>query len=124
MRWRQLAALALAASLAACASTQPPATGAPTADIAVVSETATPTATATIAPTATASTSNLFATPTDQPADASATTPDDAGTDTAALAAEGSVTPSMAELGIAGERYAVLGNPDAPITIVEYSDFG
>jgi protein-disulfide isomerase len=30
----------------------------------------------------------------------------------------------MAQVGIAGARYATLGDPNAPLTIVEYSDFG
>jgi hypothetical protein len=34
------------------------------------------------------------------------------------------MTQSMAQLGIGGERYAALGDPEAPLTIVEYSDFG
>lgn len=37
---------------------------------------------------------------------------------------EGPVTPSMAKLGIDGERYATLGDPNAPITVVEFSDYG
>lgn len=30
----------------------------------------------------------------------------------------------MAKLGIGGERYATLGDPNAPITVVEFADFG
>jgi protein-disulfide isomerase len=37
---------------------------------------------------------------------------------------EGPVTASMAKLEIDGERYATLGDPNAPITVVEYSDYG
>ncbi len=37
---------------------------------------------------------------------------------------EGPVTPIMAELQLSGERYAALGDPAAPITMVEVSDFG
>lgn len=37
---------------------------------------------------------------------------------------EGPVTASMAKLKIDGERYATLGDPNAPITVVEYSDYG
>lgn len=43
-----------------------------------------------------------------------------AATDTS----DGPVTPSMAKLKIGGERYAALGDPAAPVTIVEYSDYG
>lgn len=38
--------------------------------------------------------------------------------------AEGPVTPSMAQLQITGERFATLGDPKAPLTMVEFSDFG
>ncbi len=37
---------------------------------------------------------------------------------------EGPVTASMAQLNMDGERYATLGNPNAPITVVEFSDYG
>lgn len=37
---------------------------------------------------------------------------------------EGPVTASMAKLKIDGERYATLGDPNAPITVVEFSDYG
>lgn len=37
---------------------------------------------------------------------------------------DGAVTPSMARLALSAERYATLGDPRAPITIVEFSDFG
>lgn len=37
---------------------------------------------------------------------------------------EGPVTASMAKLNIDGERYAALGDPNAPITVVEFSDYG
>ncbi len=34
------------------------------------------------------------------------------------------VTSIMAELGLKGEQYAALGDPEAPITVVEFSDYG
>lgn len=37
---------------------------------------------------------------------------------------DGPVTPSMAGLQISGERYAALGDPAAPVTMIEVSDFG
>jgi hypothetical protein len=37
---------------------------------------------------------------------------------------EGPVTPSMVGLQLSGERYAALGDPAAPVTMVEVSDFG
>jgi protein-disulfide isomerase len=36
----------------------------------------------------------------------------------------GAVTPSMDRLGLSGEPYAALGDPYAPITVVEFADFG
>ena len=40
------------------------------------------------------------------------------------VAADGPITASMATLQIGGERYATLGDPAAPLTLVEFSDFG
>lgn len=37
---------------------------------------------------------------------------------------DGPVTASMEQLKIDGERYAALGDPNAPITVVEFSDYG
>lgn len=37
---------------------------------------------------------------------------------------DGPVTASMEQLKIDGERYAALGDPSAPITVVEFSDYG
>lgn len=51
--------------------------------------------------------------------------PDTSVTPTAEpVPSEGPVTASMTKLGIDGERYATLGDPNAPITVVEYSDYG
>lgn len=36
----------------------------------------------------------------------------------------GPVTPSMAQLQLGGERYATMGDPNAPLTMIEFSDFG
>ncbi|PDW04630.1 DsbA family protein [Candidatus Viridilinea mediisalina] len=36
----------------------------------------------------------------------------------------GPITASMAQLGLSGAGYAALGDPHAPITIVEFTDFG
>jgi protein-disulfide isomerase len=41
-----------------------------------------------------------------------------------ATPSDGPITPSMAKLKLDGERYATLGDPNAPITIVEFSDYG
>lgn len=38
--------------------------------------------------------------------------------------ADGPVTATMAQLNIAAEPYATLGDPNAPITVVEFADFG
>jgi len=43
---------------------------------------------------------------------------------TATPLGEGPQTASMAKLRIGGERYAALGNPEAAVTMVEFSDYG
>lgn len=44
----------------------------------------------------------------------------------ASLAEEnpGAVTPIMQELAVAGEPFATEGDPNAPLTIIEFSDYG
>ena len=42
----------------------------------------------------------------------------------AAPAEEVAVTPIMAQLGLSGEPYATSGDPGAPLTVVEFSDYG
>lgn len=64
---------------------------------------------------------------TGSPAAAGASTNPAAASATAASTTEqtdGPVTPTMARLLIGGERHAAMGDPDAPLTIVEYSDYG
>ena len=43
---------------------------------------------------------------------------------TAVISTAGVITAAMAQLGLSAEPYAVLGDPNAPITIVEFTDFG
>lgn len=43
---------------------------------------------------------------------------------TATPLGEGPATATMVRLNIGGERYATLGDPSAPITMVEFSDYG
>ena len=43
---------------------------------------------------------------------------------TAVISTAGVITAAMAQLGLSAEPYAILGDPDAPITIVEFTDFG
>lgn len=45
-------------------------------------------------------------------------------TPTPAITENGVLTASMARLGLSAEPYAVLGDPAAPVTIVEFTDFG
>ena len=45
-------------------------------------------------------------------------------TETTAATNEPPVTAMMAELELAGEPYAAIGDPDAPLTVVEFSDYG
>ena len=34
------------------------------------------------------------------------------------------ITAVMEELGVEGERYAAVGDPNAPLTVIEFSDYG
>lgn len=43
---------------------------------------------------------------------------------TPVVSAAGITTASMAQLGISAEPYATLGDPNAPVTIIEFTDFG
>lgn len=36
----------------------------------------------------------------------------------------GPITASMAQLQLDGEQYATLGDPNAPVTMIEFSDYG
>ncbi len=45
-------------------------------------------------------------------------------TPTPAITENGVLTASMAQLGLSAEPYAVLGDPAAPVTVVEFTDFG
>jgi protein-disulfide isomerase len=64
--------------------------------------------------------------PTPSP-DALATSPSNAAppvSEQAEQLSAGPVTPIMARLELSGEAYAIAGDPDAPITVIEFSDFG
>jgi len=122
MRRRALVGSIMVALLTACAATQPRAATTPTTAVAVVNE---PTATATPAFVSPASpvAASAAATTTAQARSAPAATTA-APAATVVAGAAGPVTASMQQLNIAGARYAALGDPNAPLTIVEYSDFG
>ncbi len=121
MRWRRLLVLTMGTLLTACASTQPRAVSTPTAEVAMHNE---------LAATAGAPPSPVNATP--GPTSEPVANREESGTATSSapavgattLAQHGPVTATMEALGIAGEPHAVLGDPNAPLTVVEYSDFG
>src|SRR3954453_15212635 len=80
---------------------------------------------AAIAPTATSAataTAEPAVTPAPEATDESTPEPDD-GT-TAAASGDLSVTPIMRKLKLTGEHYATLGDPKAPLTVIEFSDYG
>lgn len=115
IRWRRGAAglralPLLALALAACSSTTP-VQQRPTAPAVA----ALPTVTPQPAPTLRSK---------QELAPAAATPPATAPTTGQAGADEGPVTASMAQIPLSGERYAALGDPNAPITMIEFSDFG
>lgn len=51
-------------------------------------------------------------------------TPSTTAVPTPLITDSGVLTASMARLGLSAEPYAVLGDPNAPVTIVEFTDFG
>lgn len=51
-------------------------------------------------------------------------TPQPTATPVPVQTGDGFVTGSMARLGLGGELYATMGDPAAPITVVEFADFG
>lgn len=122
LRTRMLA-LVVVALLSACAGAPPQRAASPSANVAVINS---PTTSATAVP------SSLVAVGTgkDAPTASSVTTATEAApapstqATTATTEQNGGVTPIMAKLSIGGERYAALGDPKAPLTIVEYSDYG
>jgi hypothetical protein len=62
--------------------------------------------------------------PTDQPAP-TITSEESVQTTTAVTEAESApVTPIMQTLGLSGEHFAAEGDPSAPITVIEFSDYG
>ena len=71
------------------------------------------------------STTSLSAPPPAAPPTAAPTpSPQPSATPGIVETADGPVTPSMARLRLAAEPYATLGDPNAPITVVEFADFG
>lgn len=108
IRSRRIILIAAAGLLAACASTRPLADR--------PEQQPTPLPTTTPAPATQASPPIAPATPTTRML---AATPIPLGADE-----YGPVTPMMARLGLSGERYATLGDPNAPLTMVEFSDYG
>ncbi len=135
MRSTLLLVLSAAALLSACGGA-PQVTPSPSADVAVISSpsagvTTAPLSAASASETATDSiTASATETTTERTTEAAPQTATPAATEqsgaaaTATMDENGAVTATMADLGIGGERYAALGDPNAPITIVEYSDYG
>jgi protein-disulfide isomerase len=101
--------------LTACASTQPRSIA--QYETAVASPPPLPTVTPT-----------PMSSPTAVATEPAASSPEAAPVEATAVASamddKGLVTPSMAELHLSGEEFSTLGDPEAPITMVEFSDFG
>jgi len=133
MRFKALSVLMAAALLSACAGAPQVATS-PSADATMVnspaaSATTVASSSAASATSATAPTESITASATETAAalvteTATALVTAQSTTAMATVDENGAVTATMADLGIAAERYAALGDPNAPITIVEYSDYG
>jgi protein-disulfide isomerase len=117
--WTIIAAYSLSMLLAGCAAAQP--ASAPTSPPAP-SITAAPQATA--AAQTSSSTTTPSSTPTTNPTPIPPTVMPPTPTLGMIETASGPVTPSMARLRLAAEPYARLGDPHAPITVVEFADFG
>lgn len=100
---RRIAGLIVAGLLTACSSTMPQSAAVPPDALPSVTPEQPGTSAGAASPAATATAAT--AEPTPQPSD-------------------GPITASMAKLNIDGERYATLGDPNAPITVVEFSDYG
>lgn len=120
---RSVGLLLLVALLAACSSTTPMAqrpaevvANEPTA-VRATAEAATP-----LPSRATATEAAPNAPIASEPTATPEAVVEDAPTATPAL--DGPVTASMAQLQIGGERYSALGDPSAPVTLIEFSDFG
>jgi protein-disulfide isomerase len=77
-----------------------------------------------VRPTREASRAPLEASPTARPAVVPSPRLPPSATPGVVETEDGPVTPSMARLRLAAEPYATLGDPGAPITVVEFADFG
>lgn len=113
---RGLCSFGICLLLAACAGA--PATPGP------VTPTRTPLPSVTPIPSPSPSPVAPTATPSLVPATVLAVTPEPTSTPGVVMTEDGPVTASMARLQLTAEPYAVLGDPNAPITVVEFSDFG
>jgi protein-disulfide isomerase len=134
MRSKALLVFSAAALLSAC-SGAPQVSTSPSADVAVITSPVASAATAasppaaartSIASTDTSITEAAAELSTDAATKVATPTATEQSTTaaTATVDENGAVTATMADLGIASERFAALGDPNAPITIVEYSDYG